>query len=570
MSLPTAAVPTAAVPASASASVPDFSDFADLPPIPDNPPPARAQYLAKTERLGTALSVTLIGLSGHVIEIEAAARPGLPALHLTGLPDASVHEAQHRVNAALSACGVRWPAKRLVVNMWPASVPKTGTGFDLALAVALVGGKANGVIYLAELRLDGRLAPVRGVLPAVQAARAAGISEVVVAEENRREAELVPEMTIRARAHLSEVLKEIGVDIDEYVSDAARALTAPEEDNLASSTPETDPLVAGPADGPDLADILGQTDAKAALTIAAAGGHHMLMTGPPGAGKTMLASALPTILPPLNDEQALEVTAMRSITSADTVTELIRTPPFAAPHHSSSASSITGGGAGIARPGAISLAHHGVLFLDEIPEFNPRILQLLRQPLESGEIILHRARAVTRYPARFQLIGAANPCPCGKGGNGNASRARACECSPAARRRYLGRLSGPLLDRIDVRVTLPPVSRADLHCSRPSATSAQVREQVRAARAAQNERWAPHGFYINAQVPGALLRATEFRLPPALVRPLDKQVETGTLSLRGYDRIVRLAWTCADMAGRDKPASEDIARAVFMRSSELH
>jgi magnesium chelatase family protein len=297
--------------------------------------------------------------------------------------------------------------------------------------------------------------------------------------------------------------------------------------------------------------------------VAAAGGHHLALIGPPGAGKTMLAERLPSILPELDDETALEVTALHSIAGAlPPGAPLLRRPPFQAPHHTASVAALVGGGSGLARPGALSLAHHGVLFLDECPEFGTRALEALRQPLEHGKVTLARNRGSTVYPARVQLVLAANPCPCAKPGGDHQ-----CECAPNARRRYLGRLSGPLLDRIDVQVALPPLSAAELLANGlPNEPSARVAERVAKARAASAARWSRHGWRTNAQVPGPALRAAPWRLPDEETAPLREHLDRGILSARGFDRVLRLAWSIADLDGRPRPEPADLNEATMLRT----
>jgi magnesium chelatase family protein len=498
------------------------------------------------------LCVGLVGVTGHVVEVEADLSTGLPAVVLTGLPDTALSEARDRVRAAVVNSGQSWPNRRITVNLLPATLPKHGSGFDLAIAAALLAGAGElppapleGAVVLGELGLDGAVRPIRGVLPMVVAAARSGITRVVVPLENAREASVVPGMTVR------------GVDSLHRLVAFVRGMG-----------PLLDPPPAAPSPpilGPDLADVAGQALGRRGIEVAAAGGHHIALLGPPGAGKTMLAERLPSILPELDDTSAMEVTALHSIAGVLPLDgRLLRRPPFQAPHHSASIAALVGGGSGLARPGALSLAHRGVLFLDEAPEFNTRALQALRQPLESGRVLLARSRGSTEYPSRVQVVLAANPCPCA-----NPAGDAYCECTPLARRRYLGRISGPLLDRIDVQIRLTPLRAAELMTfDAPCEASAPVAERVAEARAAAAARWSADGWRVNADVPGPQLRRPPWRLPADDTAGLRSSLDRGSLSARGFDRIIRLAWTIADLDGRDRPAGADVSEATELRMGE--
>ncbi|MGW0433951.1 YifB family Mg chelatase-like AAA ATPase [Micromonospora sp. NPDC003197] len=498
------------------------------------------------------LSVGLIGVTGHLVEVEADLAPGLPAVVLSGLPDTTLNEARDRVRAAIVNSGQRWPNRRITVNLLPAPLPKHGSAFDLAIAVALLGGSGElplfpleQVVVLGELGLDGTVRPVRGVLPMVAAAAQAGVPRVVVPLANAAEAAIVPGVRVSAVDTLHRLIA--------FIRDDAPLLAPPAV------------LADGPTTGPDLSEVAGQGLGRRALEVAAAGGHHLALLGPPGAGKTMLAERLPSILPTLDDEAALEVTALHSIAGRfPSDGRLLRRPPFQAPHHSATVASLVGGGTGLARPGALSLAHRGVLFLDEAPEFGRNALEALRQPLENGRVVLNRSRGGTEYPARVQLVLAANPCPCAKPAGDTF-----CECTPLARRRYLGRLSGPLMDRIDVRVTLDPLRAADLMATdTESESSAVVAKRVTAAREAAAARWAARRWKVNADVPGPWLRRPPWQLPAHTTGALRQRLDSGSLSARGFDRVLRLSWTIADLDGRDRPDRDDVDEACQLRTGE--
>ncbi|HZM83578.1 MAG TPA: YifB family Mg chelatase-like AAA ATPase [Candidatus Limnocylindrales bacterium] len=496
------------------------------------------------------LCAALVGAGGHVAEVEACVAPGLPAVIMTGLPDLALYESRERVRAAIGNSGGAWPYQRISVNLSPAYLRKFGSGFDLPIALAVLAADGQlptaglrGVLVVGELGLDGSVRPVCGVLPMVAAVLRQGVRRAIVPAFNASEAALVPGVQVLAARTLGAVI------------DFLRGIGSLEPPPPAAQTQ--------PAAPPDLIDVAGQRMGRLAVEVAAAGGHHLAFFGYPGGGKTMLANRLPALLPELTDDEALEVTSIHSVAGALAPGgSLIRRPPLQAPHHTSSVAALVGGGAGLARPGALSLAHRGVLLLDEAPEFPGRALDALRQPLEEGFIMLGRRDGTVVYPAAVQLVLTANPCGCSV----PRAAAQSCECSPSAMRRYRRRLSGPLLDRIDIQLSLQPVSAADLLADdRSRESSAQVAARVAAARATAALRWAALGCGTNAQVPGRSLRDRRWRLPRGATVGLGRLLDDGAVSSRGFDRVVRLAWTIADLFGRGTPGAAEVDLAVDLR-----
>ncbi|MEU0070454.1 YifB family Mg chelatase-like AAA ATPase [Streptomyces sp. NPDC006332] len=520
-------------------------------------------------------AVALVGVEGVVVEVQADLEPGVAAFTLVGLPDKSLTESRDRVRAAVVNSGGEWPQKKLTVGLSPASVPKAGSGFDLAVACAVLGAAERidprvlaDIVMIGELGLDGRVRPVRGILPAVLAAADAGYEQVVVPECAATEAALVPGVSVLGVRSLRQL---IAVLADEPV---------PEEEPDETGRP--DPLLAGlrmPGTGAatgmnsmgagqldaghDLADVVGQMSARTAVEVAAAGGHHLFLSGPPGAGKTMLAERLPAILPRLSREESLEVTAVHSVAGLlPPGKPLVDVAPYCAPHHSATMQALVGGGQGVARPGAVSLSHRGVLFLDETPEFSSRALDALRQPLEAGHVVIARSAGVVRFPAKFLMVLAANPCPCGRFSQTDDM----CECLPSAIRRYQARLSGPLLDRVDLRVEVDRVTRAELtgRDARGESTAA-VADRVRDARARALARLAGTPWRTNSEVSGRELRGRWYARAGAMDEA-ERNLERGVLTARGLDRVLRVAWTVADLVGHDRPDATDVALALQLRT----
>ncbi|SNR85487.1 magnesium chelatase family protein [Blastococcus mobilis] len=411
----------------------------------------------------------------------------------------------------------------------------------LAASGAVPQQSIDQLVLLGELGLDGSVRGIRGVLPAVLAATRAGHRQVVVPTANAEEAALVDSVDVLPARTLGQVLAHL-------------AGREPLTRHVRGPLPE-------PAPPPDLGDVVGQAAGRRAVEVAAAGGHHLFLAGPPGAGKTMLAERLPGLLPPLDEQAALEVTAIHSVAGTlPSGAPLVTRPTFEAPHHSATMAALIGGGSGQIRPGAVCRAHRGVLFLDEAPEFPRAVLDTLRQPLERGQVTIHRAAGSATFPCRAQLVLAANPCPCA-----SAAGDTACTCSSLERRRYRSRLSGPLLDRIDLRVDLPPVTRAAwLDGLGPPETTAEVARRVAVARAAAGERLAGTGLTVNSQVPGRLLRE-RWAVPRSALGLVERALERGALSVRGFDRVMRVAWTLADLAGHSVPGSDEVAEALGMR-----
>ena len=498
-----------------------------------------------------AYTGTVSGIGATQVTVEVSITGGGLGLFLVGLPDNAVRESEQRIRSAFENSGYRMTARKCVVNLAPADLRKEGSGYDLPIAVAILAA-TNQIVaehlaeswFVGELSLDGSVRGVRGVLPITAEAKARGYKRIYVPRENAMEAAVVDGIEVLAVESLTEV---------------AASLNGEQEIFSVVHEMESEVPVEPYAD--DFADVKGQTHAKRALEIAAAGGHNVIMIGPPGSGKTMLARRMPTIMPPMTLDEALETTKIHSVAGKlGTTRGLMSQRPFRAPHHMASPMALIGGG-NSPQPGEVSLAHNGVLFLDEMPEFGHSVLEVLRQPMEDKHITISRVRYSVDYPSNFTLVASMNPCPCGYYNHPD----KECTCSPAAVRRYAGRISGPLMDRIDLHVEITPVSREELASAEPAESSAAVRERVMRARERQAERFRGTGIYTNTMMSSAMLR-TFCPLSPDVRRLLDGAMERLQLSARAYDRIIKVARTIADLEGKADIEPLHISEAITYRS----
>ena len=494
----------------------------------------------------------LVGIDAVPVSVEVNIAGGGLGLYLVGLPDNAVKESEERIRAAFENSEERFSGRKVVVNLAPADLKKEGAAFDLPIAIGILAamgrvevGMLDDTMLAGELSLDGTVKPVRGVLSLALAARQAGLRRLILARENVAEAAVVGELEVLGVESLRQTIDFLNGEITLQPAAPAAPIAMEDAGRYAE----------------DFADVKGQVHVKRAVEIAAAGGHNVLMIGSPGSGKTMLARRLPTILPPLQSEEALETTKIHSVAGLQRFNGLMSQRPFRAPHHTASPVSLIGGGQS-PRPGEVSLAHNGILFLDELPEFGRSVLEVLRQPLEDREIVVSRARYSVVYPANFTLVAAMNPCPCGYYNHPT----KECTCSPGSVSRYMGRISGPLMDRIDMHIEVTPVEPSELQSAAEGERSAVVRERVMQARAIQRKRFEGiEGVHTNARMNAAMVR-TYCVLDEASDKLLKRAMERLSLSARAYDRILKVARTIADLAGREQIAQSDVAEAIGYRS----